>query len=146
MVKYFATRNEKISGLRVRAIEATCCHVSDPSSPDGFRHIDIPAGAIGTLTGDIVVFFEGADEEACKKFATDAKRVKKTLRSPDIFLKIKSKSYWERTKELTGDALLASRVSLTVLWDKIYEFEPDTKNCGSYIPWLELVSKKKSKK
>ena len=145
MIRALALRNATIVGWHVRATITTGCHV--PEDED-YRSVTIPEGAKGTLTGDMVIFCESADENTCKQFAQDARRVKKTLRQPEAFLHLHNPQvgYWDGIKQLKGDAFLAAHVSFTVLWDGIYEQEPETRKCGTYIPWLEFVSAKKKSK
>lgn len=128
-------RNEAIQGWRVRSRIETGCSV--------LHNVTIPEGALGTLTSDISMWTEGIDEQECHRFAEDADRIKEALKR-DILPGqkeniLKYKDYWEQTKVLRGEDLLASRVAFTVKWDGIYEREPQTLLCASYTPWLELV-------
>ena len=135
-------RNDAIADLRVRSRITTGCHVSD-SSPDGYYSVIIPLGVEGSLTGDIAIYSEGVDEQACEYLANDAERVKQALKRnilPDEQEAInRGLNYWQQTQTLVGDDLLASRIALVVKWDRIYEQEPETLNCPSYIPWLKLI-------
>ncbi len=134
-------RNETIQGWRVRNRLDCGCHVFDV--PNDYRSVTIPKNTIGTLTGDVLVFAEGVDEEACNRFAEDAGRIKQALRR-DILPNqeealLKGENYWDQTETLKGEDLLASRVAFVVKWDGIYEQEPETIKCASYTPGLELV-------
>lgn len=133
--------NLAIAGWRVRNRIACADHVSHTA--DDYRSITIPIDAIGTLTGDIAVYAEGIDEQEWHVFAMDVERIKQVLSRdilPDQEAAIKKGlNYWQQTENLTGEDLLASRTALTVKWDGIYEQEPETLNCVSYIPWLELL-------
>ena len=136
-------RNDGIADLRVESRITTSCHISDDSSPDGYYSVTVPAGAEGLLTGDVAIYAEGVDEQACERFTHDAECVKQALRRnilPNEQEAInRGLNYWQQTQALRGDDLLASRVALVVKWDGIYEQEPETLNCPSYIPWLELI-------
>ncbi|MDP3697042.1 MAG: hypothetical protein Q8R55_03340 [Candidatus Taylorbacteria bacterium] len=134
-------RNEAIQGWRVKSRSEAGCHIFDV--PDDYRSVTIPEGAVGTLTGTVMIFPEGVNEEACNFFAQDPDRIKAALKR-DILPNHrdairKGQNYWHQTKLLAGDDLLASRVAFVVKWDGIYEQEPGTLHCGSYIPWLELI-------
>lgn len=134
-------KNEAIQGWRVRNRLDYGCHVFD--IPDDYRSVTIPEDATGTLTGDISVFPEGVDEKACNRFAQDAERIKQALKRnilPNHQEALrKGQNYWHQTKTLAGEDLLASRVAFIVKWDGLYEQEPETINCASYTPWLELI-------
>lgn len=134
-------KNQAIVGWRVRNRIACGSHVPD-ESPDGYRSITIPVDAVGTLTGDIAAYFEGIDEKACQLFMMDAERIRQAL-TKDILPNQRGavENYWQQTKNLMGEDLLASRTALTVKWDDIYEQEPETINSASYIPWLEFMEK-----
>lgn len=134
-------RNKAVQGWRVKNRISCGCHVFD--IPDDYRNVTIPKGAVGTLTGDMIIFPEGVDMEECVVFAEDTLKLREALRRdilPDYEKSIaKGGNYWEQTKALRRDDLLASRVALVVKWDGIYEQEPETLNCPTYIPWLELM-------
>lgn len=134
-------RNEAIQGWRVRSRIGAGCHIFD--IPSDYRSVTIPKDAVGTLTGTVMILQEGINEEVCNLFAQDPDRIKAALKRdilPNSADSIrKGQSYWHQIKTLTGDDLLASRVAFVVKWDGIYEREPGTLNCGSYIPWLELI-------
>lgn len=138
-------KNDAIAGLRVRNRVESGCHVRDDSH-DGYRSVTIPVDARGTLTGGIMVFPEGADEEECHRFAADAERIRCALQrvtsSDQEYLEAlkETKNWWKQTEALVGEDLIASRIALVVKWDGIAEQEPGTLDCGSYIPWLELES------
>lgn len=134
-------KNNAIAGWRVKNRTENDCHVFD--IPDDYRSVTIPVNATGTLTGDVMVFPEGVNEQECYRFAADAERIKQAL-SMEILSNQqeavqKGLNYWQQTKKLSGDGLIASRVALIIKWDGIYEHEPETLKCGSYIPWLELL-------
>lgn len=134
-------RNETITGWRVRNRFNCGCHVFDV--PEDYRSVTIPKGAIGTLTGDTLVFPEGAETEGCVRFAADAEKIRVALTRemlPNHEEDLRQgKGYWEQTKTFRGDDLLASRIALVIRWDGICEQEPETLKCASYIPWLEFV-------
>lgn len=134
-------KNEAVQGWRVRNRFDCGCHVFD--IPDDYRSVTIPEGAMGTLTGDMAVFPEGVDEEACNCFAQDAEQIKCALKRNILpnyqEALLGGQNYWQQTKTLAGENLLASRVAFIVKWDGIYEQEPETIKCASYTPWLELM-------
>lgn len=134
-------RNEAIRGWRVRNRFDCGCHVFDVAGD--YRSVTIPAEATGALTGDVFIFPEGVDEESCREFAQSAVRIKAALKrvilpNSEETLRM-GRNYWEQTKALRDEDLLASRVAFAVRWDNIYEQEPETLKCASYVPWLELV-------
>jgi len=134
-------RNEAILGWRVRnRIE---CGYPVFDVPDDYRSVTIPKGVTGSLMGDILIFPQGVNEEDCHRFAADINRIKRALKR-DILPNHEENirkwlNYWDETKSLKGEDLLASRIAFIVKWDGIYEQEPETLKCASYIPWLELV-------
>lgn len=133
--------NPSIAGWRVKNRITCASHVSQ--TVDDYRSVTIPIDVIGTLTGDISVYLENIDEQEWHIFAMDAQRIKQALIKnilPDQRQAVvKGLNYWQQTQHLTGEDLLASRTALTVKWDSIYEQEPETLNCASYIPWLEFL-------
>ena len=137
-------KNQDIVGWRVRNRIACGAHVSDPS-PDGYRSVTIPANTQGVLTGDVAVYSEGMSDQELHLFAMDAGRIKQTLNKnilPDEQEAVNRElNYWQQTQNLIDEDLLASRTALIVQWDDIYEQEPETIHCASYIPWLELLEK-----
>ena len=134
-------KNEAIQGWRVKSRIAGGCHVF--YTPGNYRSVTIPKGIMGTLTGDVIVSPVKVNGKDCQGFAEDANRIKEALKCnilPDQEVNYSNGlNYWEQTKILHGENLLASRVALFIKWDGIYEQEPETLKCGSYIPWLELL-------
>jgi hypothetical protein len=135
--------NKDIEGLRVQATQTLHFHTSDPSNPEEFRHFEIPEGTLGTLTGEITIYYADSNEGACKAVAMDAGRLKRLLEHPEAFAQLgKALNYWEAAKNLKGDQSLAASISLNVMWDSVANSQSRKGKFLSYVPWLKLVDSK----
>ena len=135
--------NKDIAGWHVQANEILRFHTSEPSGPEGFRHFQVPEGTQGTPTGEVIIYYAGSDEEACKALARDTGRLKGLLEHPELFAPVRNSSnYWEAVKKLKGDEALAACISLNVLWDNIPKDQTENGKFLSYLPWLKLTGAK----
>jgi hypothetical protein len=135
--------NKGIAGWRVQANETLRFHTAEPSGPEGFRHFQVPEGTLGTPTGEVIIYYAGANEEACKTLAVDNTRLKKLLEHPELFAPVRNASnYWEAAKKLKGDEGLAASLALNVVWDNIPKNQTENGKFLSYLPWLKLASGK----
>ena len=142
----------ELRGLHVRNLVNSCCHTADPSDPEGMRHISVPEGSLGTLTGEVVAFVyelyskfigesAGLSYDEYVRIILDPELLRQYMRDVPEYRVFKANSgyapYWDSVKQLSGPALVAAHTSLTIAWD---DLPPETLEGGHYIPWFELIS------
>jgi hypothetical protein len=133
--------NKDIAGWRVQAVEPLYFHIPDPSNTERFRHVQVPEGTPGTLTGEIGIFYADSDEGSCQALARDSGRLKKLLEHPEGFASLrKTLNYWGAAHKLKGEERLASSILLNVAWDSVPKNESGKAKFFSYIPWLKFVA------
>jgi len=129
---------------RVQAMEPLYFHVSDPDSPGGYRHFEIPEGTPGTITGNINIYYAGAFQDVCRALALDSERLKKFLEHPELFTPLrKAINYYQAANKLKGNEYLACWIQLDVQWDSVPQTDSSRRGkFFAYVPWLKLAGGK----
>jgi len=135
--------NKDIAGWRVEAMEPLRFHVTDPSTTAGYRAVPIATGALGTLTGDIRIYYADANVEAAQMLARDAARLRALLEHPERFPTLRNAgNYIGAAHALRGEDFLATTIQLDVVWDSL---PPDGAKRGkllAFLPWLRFAAAK----
>ncbi|TSC62252.1 MAG: hypothetical protein G01um101448_749 [Parcubacteria group bacterium Gr01-1014_48] len=126
--------NHGIKGWRVEALTATACSIPE-------RYVEIPKGALGMLTGLVMIDASDVDVYDARKLAVNAERLRELLSDTSGFVITNNnkRNYWDAMKELKGDYFVASRLALQVFWDDISVREPEILNRPSHLPWIRLI-------
>jgi hypothetical protein len=135
--------NKDLAGWRVEAMEPLRFHVSDASTPAGYKSVHLATGALGILSGDIRIYYADANVEAAEVLARDAARLRNLLEHSERFPTLRNAAnYIGAAHALRGEDFLAATIQLDVAWDAVPADGAKRGKFFAFLPWLRLTAAK----